>query len=127
VIINALDEVQERQLEEGEVQRSQRPKARPLVSYDRDYRFRARDPTEVVREAMNQRSLRTWIAGPAATAASELEARGDGSHKHLSLKETLAALTTTDAWRLCCPCSRPCLPSRSWVPNDLRTSWLKLN
>jgi hypothetical protein len=36
VITNALDE--------GEVQRSQRPEARPLVSSHRDYRFRARDP-----------------------------------------------------------------------------------
>jgi hypothetical protein len=75
VITNALDEVQERQLEEGEVQRSQRPEARPLLSSHREYRFRARDPAEVVKEAMSQRSLRTWICGPAATAASELEAR----------------------------------------------------
>jgi hypothetical protein len=66
---------QERQLEEGEVQRSQRPEARPLLSSHREYRFRARDPAEVVKEAMGQRSLRTWISGPAATAASELEAR----------------------------------------------------
>jgi hypothetical protein len=75
VITNALDEVQERQLEEGEVQRSQRPEARPLLISHREYRFRARDPAEVVKEAMGQRSLRAWICGPAATAASELEAR----------------------------------------------------
>jgi hypothetical protein len=52
VITNALDGVQERQLEEGEVQRSQRPEAGPLVSSHRDYRFRARDPVEVVREVV---------------------------------------------------------------------------
>jgi hypothetical protein len=54
VITNALDEGQERQLEEGEVQRFQRPEARPLVSYHGEYRFRARDPAEVVKEAMSQ-------------------------------------------------------------------------
>jgi hypothetical protein len=42
------------------------------------------------------------------------------SHTHLSLEEAFDALTTTDAWRLCCPCSRPCLPSRSWVPGTER-------
>jgi hypothetical protein len=57
VISNALDEGQERQLEEGELQRSQRPEARPLVSSHRDYRFRARDPSEVVKEAMGLRPL----------------------------------------------------------------------
>jgi hypothetical protein len=61
VITNALDAVQERQLEEGEVQRSQRPEARSLGSSHRDYHFRARDPAEVVKEAMGQRSLRTCV------------------------------------------------------------------
>jgi hypothetical protein len=44
----------------------------------------------------------------------------DGSHTHLSLEEAFDALTTTDAWRLCCPCSRPCLPSRFRVPSTKR-------
>jgi anti-sigma-K factor RskA len=92
VIINALDEVQERQLEGGEVQRSQRLEARPLVSSHRDYHFRALDPTEVVREAMNQRSLRTWISGPAATAASALEARAALRERYLTPQETTPAV-----------------------------------
>jgi len=91
VITNALDEVQERQLEEGEVQRSQRPEARPLLSSHREYRFRARDPAEVVKEAMGQRSLRTWICGPAATAASELEARDALRARLLTPQETTPA------------------------------------
>jgi hypothetical protein len=44
----------------------------------------------------------------------------DGSHTHLSLEEAFDALITTDAWRLCCPCSRPCLPSRFRVPSTKR-------
>jgi len=84
-------EGQERQLEEGEVQRFQRPEARPLVSSHRDYRFRARDPAEVVKEAMGQRSLRTWISGPAATAASELEARAALRERLLTPQETTPA------------------------------------
>jgi hypothetical protein len=44
----------------------------------------------------------------------------DGSQTHLSLEEAFDALTTTDAWHLCCPCSRPCLPSRFWVPSTKR-------
>jgi hypothetical protein len=88
VITNALDEGEERQLEEGEVQRSQRPEARPLLSSHREYRFRARDPAEVVKEAMGQRTLRTWMSGPAATAASELEARAALRERILTPQET---------------------------------------
>jgi hypothetical protein len=91
VITNALNEGQERQLEEGEVQRSQSPEARPLLSSHRDYRFRARDPAEVVKEAMGQRTLRTWISGPAATAACELEARAALRERLLTPQETTPA------------------------------------
>jgi hypothetical protein len=41
----------------------------------------------------------------------------DGSHTPLSLEEAFDALTTTDAWRLCCPCSWPCVPSYCKLPN----------
>jgi hypothetical protein len=64
VITNTLDEVQERQLEEGEVQRSQRPEARPLVSSHLDYRFRARDPAEVVKEAVTEVEMAMSSAMP---------------------------------------------------------------
>jgi hypothetical protein len=119
VITNALDEGQERQLEEGEVQRSQRLEARPLVSSHGEYRFRPRDPAEVVKEAMSQRTLRSWVSGPAATAASELEARA-------ALRERLLTpqKTTPDVYgaRLACqartehanvPRGAPCRRDRS--------------
>jgi hypothetical protein len=69
-------------------------------------------PREVPRESCAPR--------PGAKAAHEDDkAQGvcDGSHTHLSLEEAFDALTTTNAWRLCCPCSRPCLPSRFRVPS----------
>jgi hypothetical protein len=72
VITNALDEGQERQLEEGEVQRSQRPEARPLLSSHREYRFRARDPAEVVKEASERCAHGTTGLRPLLRVSSRL-------------------------------------------------------
>jgi hypothetical protein len=44
----------------------------------------------------------------------------DGSHTNLRFEEAIDARTTTDGWCLCCPGSRPCLRSRSWVPSTER-------